>query len=87
MINRMTIVNVPFLDGDYGVYISSHVNAFKNRNIFLTAKFLNQGYRYHKLRKAFSRFYRRHFELIEKYHINQKKLLHKVFLIPNSIEL
>ena len=47
---------------------------FNNRNKFLTAKLLKQGYRYHKLRKAFSKFYRRHFELIEKYHISLKKL-------------
>ena len=64
------IVNFPFLDGDvpqrpsYGVYIShfirfarasSHVTDFNNRNKFLTAKLLKQGYRYHKLRKAFSK--------------------------------
>ena len=57
------IVNFPFLDGDvpqrpsYGVYISqlirfarasSHVSDFNNRNKFLTAKLLKQGYRYHK---------------------------------------
>ena len=36
---------------------------------------LEQGCRYHKLRKAFSKFYRRHFELIEKYHVSLKKLL------------
>ena len=74
------IVNFPFLDSDvhrrpsYGVYIyqlirfaraSSHVTDFNNRNKFLTAKFLKQGYRYYKLRKAFSNFYRRHFELIK----------------------
>ena len=28
-----------------------------------------------QLRKAFSKFYRRHFELIEKYHVSLKKLL------------
>ena len=82
------IVNFPFLDGDvpqrpsYGVYIfqlirfartSSHITDFNNRNKFLTAKLLKQGYRYHKLRKAFSKFYRRHFELIEKYHVSLKK--------------
>ena len=81
------IVNFPFLDGDvpqrpsYGVFIylnffaraSLHVTDFNNRNKFLTAKLLKQGYRYHKLRKAFSKFYRRHFELIEKYHVSQKK--------------
>ena len=32
-----------------------------------------KGYRYHKLRKAFSKFYRRHFELIEYYHVSLKK--------------
>ena len=72
------IVNFPFLDGDvprsasYGVYISqlirfarvsSHVDDFNTRNKVLTAKLLRQGYRYHKLRKAFSKFYRRHFGL------------------------
>ena len=65
------IVNFPFLDGDvprrpsYGVYISqlirfarasSHVTDFNNRYKFLTAKLLKQGYRYHKLRNAFSNF-------------------------------
>ena len=73
------IVNFPFLDGDvphslsYGVYISqlirfaivcSNVDEFNNRNLFLTAKLLKQGYRYHKIRKAFSKFYYRHSELI-----------------------
>ena len=58
-----------FRDGDvprshsYGVYISqlirfarvcSNVDDFNNRNLFLTAKLLKQGYRYHKIRKAFS---------------------------------
>ena len=66
-------VKFPFLDGgvprrpSYGVYISqlirfarvcSHVNDFNTRNKCLTAKLLKQGYRYHKLRKAFSKFYR-----------------------------
>ena len=86
------IVNFQFLDGDiprapsYGVYISqlirfarvsSHVLDFNNRNRFLTAKLLKQGYRYHKLRKAFSKFYRRHFELVSKYNVGLKTLLLK----------
>ena len=65
----------------YGVYIyisqlirfaraSSHATDFNNRNKFLTAKLFKQGYQYHKLRKAFSKFYRRHFELIEKYKVH-----------------
>ena len=59
------IANFPFLDGDvphstsYGVYISqlirvarvsSHVADFNARNKRLTAKLLQQGYRYHKLK-------------------------------------
>ena len=62
------IVNFPFLDGDvprrasYGVYISqlirfarvcNHVTDSNARNKSLTAKLLQQGYRYHKLRKTF----------------------------------
>ena len=81
------IVNFPFLDGDvprspsYGVYISqlfrfarvcSNVDDFNNRNLFLTAKLLKQGYRYHKIRKAFSKFYHRHSAVIDKYNIGLK---------------
>ena len=84
------IVNFPFLDGDvpcspsYGVCISqlirfvrvcSNVDDFNNRNLFITAKLLKQGYRYHKIRKAFSKFYHRHSELIVKYNIGLKTLL------------
>ena len=36
---------------------------------------LKQGYRYHKIRKAFSKFYYRHSELIVKYNIELKTLL------------
>ena len=84
------IVNFPFLDGDvprsasYGVYISqlirfarvsSHVDDFNTCNKVLTAKLLRQGYRYHKLRKAFSKFYRRHFDIVSKYNVGLKTLL------------
>ena len=81
------IINFSFLDGDvprspsYGVYISqlirfarvcSNVDDFNNRNLFLTAKLFKQGYRYNKIRKAFSKFYHRHSELIVKYNIGLK---------------
>ena len=84
------IINFPFLDGDvlrrtsYVVYISqlvrfarasSSVRDFNCRNKALTAKLLRQGYRYHKLRKIFSRFYRRHSGLVEKYNVSLRKLL------------
>ena len=60
------IVNSPFLDGDvprhasHGVYISqfirfarvrNHVADFNAQNKCLTGKLLQQGYRYHKLKK------------------------------------
>ena len=40
--------------------VSSHVDDFNTRNIVMTGKLLRQGYRYYKMRKAFSKFYRRH---------------------------
>ena len=76
------IVNFPFLDGDvprstsYGVCISQlirfarasgYVADFNTCNKLLTQKLLKQGYLYHKLRKTFSKFYRRYYDLISKF--------------------
>ena len=44
-------------------------------NCFTIFKLLKQGYRYHKIQKAFSKFYYRHSELILKYNIGLKTLL------------
>ena len=41
----------------------------------LLPNFIRQGYRYFKLRKAFSKFYRRHNALEEKYNVSLKTLL------------
>ena len=92
------IVNIPFLDGavprstSYGVYISqltrfagvsSHVDDFNTRNKVLTAKLLRQGYRYHILRKAFSKFYRQHFDIVSlKYNVRLKTRLLQGLLEP-----
>ena len=80
------------MDGDvpcstsYGAYISqlirfarvsSHVVDFNARNKSLTAKLVQQGYRYHKLRKTFPKFYRRHYELVSKFNVGLKILLHQ----------
>ena len=54
---------------------SSNVSDFNGQNKALTAKLLKQGYRYHKLCKAFSKFYRRHSGLVEKYNVSLRKLL------------
>ena len=79
------IVN-PYLDGkvprrtSYGVNIlqlirfarvSSHVTDFNTRNKLLTAKLLNQDYRYHKLRKTVLKIYSRHFDLVSKFNVGQ----------------
>ena len=52
-----------------------YVDDFNNRNLYLTAKLLKLGYRYHKIRKTFSKFYLRHSELIVKHNIGLKTLL------------
>ena len=88
------IVNFPFLDGDvprstsYYVYISqlirfarvsNHVDDFNTRNKVLTAKLLRQGFRYHRIRKAFSKFYLRHFDIVSKYNVGLKHFFCKAF--------
>ena len=75
------------MDGDvprstsYGVYISqlirfarvsNHVVDFNARNKSLTAKFIQ----HHKLRKTFSKN-RRHYELVSKFSVGLKTLLHQ----------
>ena len=92
------IVSFPFLDGDvprstsYGVYTSqlipfarasSYVADFNTRNKLLTQKLLKQGYRYHKLRKTFLKFYRRYYDLISKLQVGLKSLLRQGLSKPN----
>ena len=48
----------------------------------LIVKILKQGYRYHKIRKAFSKIYHRHSELIVKYNIGLETLLQQGILEP-----
>ena len=87
------IVNFPHLDGDvprttsYGVYISqlirfargcSDISDFNNRNFLLTSRLLQQGYRFHKLRKTFSKFFYRNSDILNKYNTNLKTLLRSI---------
>ena len=89
------IVDFPFLDSNvlrstsYGVYISqlirfarasSYVADFNTCNKLLTQKLLKQGYRYHKLSKTFSKFYRRYYDLISKFQVG---LLHQGLWEPD----
>ena len=76
------IVNFPWLSGDvprlpsYGIYISQLVRFarcctsvfdFHSKNLQITSKLLTQGYRYHKLRKTFGKFFRSYSELLSKF--------------------
>ena len=76
----------------YGVYISqlirfarasSYVVDFDTPNTLLTQRLLKQGYRYHKLRKAFSLFYRRYYDLISKFQVGLKSLLRQGLSDPD----
>ena len=62
---------------------SSYVTDFNTRNKLLTQKLLKQGYRYHKLRKTFSKFYRRYFDLISKFQVGLKSLLRQGLSEPD----
>ena len=76
------IVNFPWLSCDvprlpsYGIYISKLVRFtrcrtsvldFHSKNLQITSKLLTQGYRYHKLRRTFGKFFRSYSELLAKF--------------------
>ena len=78
----LPIVNFPWLSGDvprlpsYGIYISQLVRFarcctsvfdFHSKNLQITSKLLTQGYRYHKLRKTFGKFFRSYSVLLSKF--------------------
>ena len=86
------VVSFPFLGGGVprsascGVCVSllvrfagasGYVTDFNTRNKLLAQKLLKQGYRYHKLRKTFSKFYRRCYDLISKFQVGLKSLLRR----------
>ena len=56
------------------------VDDFNTCNKVFTAKRLRQGYSYHELRKPFSKFYRRHFDLVSTYNVGLKHFFCKAFL-------
>ena len=76
----------------YGVYISQlicfarasgYAADFNTRNKLSTKKPLKQGYWYHKLRKTFSKFYRRNFDLISKFQVGLKSLMRQGLSEPD----
>ena len=61
--------------------VCNHVADFNARNNCLIAKLLQQGYRYHKF-QTFSKFNRRHNELITKFNDGLKALLRECLSEP-----
>ena len=62
---------------------SSHCADFNTCNKLLTQKLLKQGYRYHKLRKTFSKYYRPYYDLISIFQVGLKSLLCQGLLEPD----
>ena len=71
----LCICDVPRLPS-YGIYISQLVRFarcctsvldFHSKNLQITSKLLTQGYRYHKLRKTFGKFFRSYSQLLSKF--------------------
>ena len=56
-------------------HIAMHDADLNTRNKLLTQKLLKQGYRYHKLRKTSSKFYRQYYDLISRFQIGLESLL------------
>jgi hypothetical protein len=48
---------------------------FQRAEFFITSKLLKQGYRFHKLRKYFTKFYNRNFDLISEFNSDFKTFL------------
>ena len=73
-------MNFLLLDGDvprpifYVVY-NSIIPSSRVDDLNTSKKLLKQGYRYHKLRMAFSNFYGRHFDLVPKCNVELQTLL------------
>ena len=60
---------------------------FHSKNLHITSKLLTQGYRYHKLRKTFGKFFRSYSELLSKFgdisfqEYVSKEISHPVFYV------
>ena len=50
-----------------GARCCTSVFDFHSKNLQITSKLLTQGYRYHKLRKTFGKFFRSYSELLSKF--------------------
>ena len=76
LISHGWVVTLTFQDTLYSIYISQLVRFarcctsvldFHSKTLQNTSKLLTQGYRYHKLRKTFGKFFRSYSELLSKF--------------------
>ena len=65
--------------------VCNHVTDFNARNNCLTAKLLQQDYRYYELRKAFYKCYCSHYELISKSNVGLKASLREGLSEPDFL--
>ena len=79
-------MNVAFREGYLYLFFAracSNVGDFNERNLYITNKLLQQGYRYYKLRKYFTKFYYRNSDLVLKYNSDLKTLLREGISNPS----
>ena len=67
----------PFLD------LRLSIRFARVSNNILTGKLLHQGYRYHKLRKPFSKFYRQQYDLVSKFKVGLKYFCNRTYWNQN----
>ena len=80
---QRTCETVQLLQYFFSAMAESWKKFFNTRNKLLTQKLLKLGYRYHKLRKTFSKFYRRYYDLISKFQVGLKSLLRQGLSEPD----
>ena len=56
-------------------FVCNHITDFNAHYRCLTAKLLQQGYRYCKHQKTFSKYYHRHYEWVSEFIVGLKTLL------------
>ena len=72
-----TIFKLHSYRADSILFILFAASAFRKLSTIYLFRYFPFGYRYHKLRKTFSKFYRRHCELVSKFNVGLKTLLHQ----------
>ena len=76
-------IDNPYFEQMVGQIYPTELQLNKANSSDTEAPFLDLNYRYHKLRKTFSKFYRRYFDLISKFQVGLKSLLRQGLSEPD----